>query len=250
MRKTYQETPVKDERSVSLFKLIFLYQVLPSLFMFYLLWPKVYTLQLEGSLSKVDPKTEQLLNKQSNYYATAVTMLTDEAIAFSVSDICEALGCRVVTRKNTLDTASGQMESSHTLNLTINLDIYDIPIFLEAIRRIERTMILSSMEVHQYDRLAKVILVYKYYNPDIENVEWLNTMSLSKEHVGLLQEALKVHLWKDFIVAERERRSSEDIKLRLIRPELAQNLIRLNKQKGVLMYRPTKGYTLMPLVLE
>ena len=250
MRKLDQEVSVQSERSVSLIKLIFLYQALPSLLVFYFLWPRLYTWQLEGSLSKVDPVVQRQLEKQRSSFAETVTILTVKSITETVSSICETLECVLSENKSVAVSQQSHIESKHILQMTVGLDIYDIPIVLEAMRRVPRTMILNSLEVHQYDRSAKLMLRYGYYNPQISELDWLGDLGLSADHITLLQGASKVHLWKDFIREEKKRQVSENTKQRLIRPELAQQLIKLQKQKGVLMYRSSKGFTFMPLMQD
>jgi hypothetical protein len=240
---------VKSDQSISLFKIVIFYQALPSLLCFYFLWPTMYTWQLGGSLSKVDSEVVENLSKIELQYRTNIKHISQQVVTGYGERICYALECSVSENRTSpvFGDRWGAMQTEHSLYLTISTDIYDIPIILEGMKRIPRTMSMQSMEIHQYDRLAKVIVRYNYFNPKIEEYEWLNSLPLLSPQIDLLKQAARVYLWKEFVQAENARRKSEDQKLKLIRPELGEYLISLRKSKGVLMYRSNKGFTLMPL---
>ena len=249
MRKVDRKAFDSTDRSVSILKIFLFYQCLPSLLCFYFLWPKMYTWQLSGSLSKVEPEVIQVLEQKERRYKEMVPVLEEKTVLQYAEQVCYALQCTIVDNRTSsiIGDPSDMLHKEQSLYLTISTDIYDIPIVLEAMNRVERTLELQSLEVHQYDRLAKIIVRYKFYNPSIVQYEWLGNLSLSANQRDLLEQASVVHLWNRFVEEEATRKQLEGQHIMAIRPDLAVNLINLRKSKGVLMYRKNKGFTFMPL---
>jgi hypothetical protein len=247
MSNTDKNLGVQYEPTVPVIKLVLLFQVLPSLLAFYLLWPTLYQWQLEGSLSKIEANVQTKLIKIDQFYATNIDHLSKGSLQEIVDDLCQALNCEVQDSKISWKEDRRNSYLKNTLRIKIRLDIYDIPIIIEAFHRVPRTMSLDSLEIQQYDELATLIIQYHYYNPSIKKLDWLKDMGMSKEHTSLLEESSKVHAWRNFVEAENVRGSTEEIKQKLIGRTLARNLIVLKEKKGVLMYRSSTGFTLMPL---
>lgn len=222
-------------------------QVFPSLLFIYFLWPLVFQWQVKQELADIDPNALELLKKEEKYLQQFHNPIEREELADTYTKMCLLLPCRLIevnpSKKKKLQA------NVNSINIQLGLDIYDVPIVLEVMSRVHPSVQLQQLEVHQYDE-TKLLLRYEQNLPDVQNSDksdWIEDFTLLGEHQVLLKQARIVHGWKAFYKEEQTRSEEETVKLDGLRKELPSKLIQLRKHRGVLLYRPDKGLSYMPL---
>ena len=219
-------------------------QLLPSIVIFFVVWPLIFQVSVKKELDDVDSSVIQSLEKKEDYLEQLHHVLEQDELADSYTQICLLLPCRVLEANQSQKRKLQAKVSS--LNLQISLDIYDIPIVLELMQRVYPSIQLKQLEVHHYEH-TKLLLRYEQHLPDFQEEKWLDGFSLLKQSSRLLAQAETVHLWKEFYRMEESRGLSESLKLQILAEKIPSQIIELRKVKGVLTYKDDKGVSLLPL---
>ena len=237
----------QNHSSVSWGLLLFGGQIFPSLLFFYFLWPLVFQWQIKEELDNADPASLVSLQKEEKYLRHFHKPLRQEELADTYTKICLLLPCRLIEVN---PSQKKKLQSQvNSINIQLALDIYDVPIVLEVMNRVHPSVQLQQLEVHQYEQ-TKLLLRYEQNLPAFQGVDtsnWLEDYSLLSEHQQLLKQAQAVHDWRAFYREEQRRTEEEAEKLEGLKKELPSKLIQLKKKRGVLLYRPDKGLSYMPL---
>jgi hypothetical protein len=219
-------------------------QLLPSILIFFVVWPYIFQVSVQQELEDVGASVIQSLEEEEKYLEQLHHVLQREELADSYTQMCLLLPCRVLEANQSQKRKLEAKVSS--INLQISLDIYDIPIALELMQRVYPSIQLKQLEVHHYES-TKLLLRYEQHLPEFQDEEWLDEFILLTQSTKLLEQAEVVHSWKEFYLIEEERGLGESLKLQILAEELPNQLIKLRKQRGVLLYKDDKGVSLLPL---
>ncbi len=232
--------------SISIFGLVFL-QLLPTVVGFTVIFGWLTHQVLRYELSQYEEIQFEALRQQQDRIQKTQVVYEEEDFRSLLDDVCTSLDCNVNTIVFSND--SKELLSKEHLKMIVEIDVLNIPILLEVLRRHPQEWSLEGVEVHAYKQPSKIQVRLSRYavpgNPLYPS--WLSQLGWTELEQRRLKDVYGYWLAVKWQEKHKNSRIQNNKTWNRLFKTVNRDLWKIHLSKGSLVYTADEGMELVPL---